>query len=113
MDTTIKPATNIEWEDEEKTRCAGVVNGTRYSNITKDSNKWKNVQKATDDGAVVTPYVPHETTYAENRAKEYPPVGDQLDAIWKQLDGMELTPDTKIVADKIKAVKDKYPKVIS
>ena len=65
MDTTIKPATNIEWEDEEKTRCAGVVNGTRYSNITKDSNKWKNVQKAIEDGADVEPYVPHIVTPEE------------------------------------------------
>ena len=48
----------------------------------------------------------------ESRIKEYPKVGDQLDAIWKQFKTMELTAETKIVADEIQAVKDKWPKPI-
>ena len=44
----------------------------------------------------------------EARKKEYPPIGDQLDEIWKVLDGMSVS---SAVLDSIKAVKVKYPKV--
>jgi hypothetical protein len=42
--------------------------------------------------------------YARKRAPEYPPIGDQLDALFKA--GVFPTD----VAAKIQAVKDKYPK---
>lgn len=49
--------------------------------------------------------------YKELRRKEYPPVGDQLDAIWKML-----TPPTGSEAEamkaQIEAVKAKYPKPV-
>jgi hypothetical protein len=57
--------------------------------------------------------ITHAQDYAEQRAKSYPSVNDQLDAIWAIL----LDPKNKldltlgaVVADKIKAVKTKYPK---
>ena len=47
--------------------------------------------------------------YKEKRAKEYPSVGDQLDAIWKMLEPAEGT-EARAVKDAISAVKEKYPK---
>jgi hypothetical protein len=43
-------------------------------------------------------------SYQRNRAKEYPSIGDQLDALWK---GGEAA--TEMLA-KVQAVKTKYPK---
>jgi len=43
-------------------------------------------------------------TYAEKRASEYPPIGDQLDALWKG--GAE----AEAMLAKVQAVKNKYPK---
>lgn len=44
-------------------------------------------------------------TYAERRAREYPPHGDQFDMqYWDGVDG------TTTWADTVQAVKDKYPK---
>ena len=44
-------------------------------------------------------------TYAEKRVAEYPPIGDQLDALWKGGDAA-----AEMLA-KVQAVKSKYPKV--
>lgn len=55
----------------------------------------------------------HDITTAEanelarvKRAKEYPPIGDQLDALWK---GGQAQADMKV---RIDAVKVKYPKIL-
>jgi hypothetical protein len=42
--------------------------------------------------------------YQRQRAPEYPPIGDQLDALWKGGDA------AAAMLAKIQAVKDKYPK---
>lgn len=58
---------------------------------------------------------PQELTYAQLRSNEYPALGDQLDAIWKELNARRLNGDN-LVSDademlgKILAVKNKYPK---
>jgi hypothetical protein len=44
------------------------------------------------------------TIYQRSRAREYPPIGDQLDALWK---GGE---DAEEMLAKVQAVKAKYPK---
>jgi hypothetical protein len=44
-------------------------------------------------------------TYAEKRVAEYPPIGDQLDALWK---GGDAAAEMLV---KVQAVKSKYPKV--
>lgn len=51
----------------------------------------------------------------DNRKAEYPDVGDQLDAIWKQinydrLEGKALVQEADDVLNAILAVKAKYPK---
>ena len=45
-----------------------------------------------------------DPTYQENRVAEYPPIGDQLDALYHA----GVFPDA--MAATIKAIKDKYPK---
>jgi len=45
------------------------------------------------------------TAYQRQRAVEYPPIGDQLDALWK---GGEAAAE---MLAKVQAVKAKYPKV--
>ena len=56
------------------------------------------------DEAVVQAYMDAHA-YIEKRVAEYPPIGDQLDALWKGGDAA-----AEMLA-KVQAVKTKYPKV--
>lgn len=58
--------------------------------------KWKEVHPIN---------TPKELTYAEKRAKEYPPIGDQLDMIY-----WDNVYKTNIWQETISAIKAKYPK---
>lgn len=72
-----------------------------------DPAKWlPNCTPITDAEAEALRPKPSEPTYAEKRAIEYPPIGDQLDALWKGGDTA-----AEMLA-KVQAVKDKYPKPI-
>jgi hypothetical protein len=55
------------------------------------------------DKAAVQSYI-DANAYKEQRAAEYPTIGDQLDALWKGGDAA-----TEMLA-KVQAVKNKYPK---
>ena len=73
------------------------------------------IMQAIEDGAEVTPYVPHVDAYAELRRPLYSPTGDQLDIIWKQLNQLRLEGNPLIQeADdelgKILAIKKLHPK---
>lgn len=46
--------------------------------------------------------------YVENRLKAYPPIGDQLDAIWKKLSDPSYDVSEMLAA--ITAVKNQFPK---
>ena len=59
----------------------------------------------TDEEAEALRPIPPVPTYSELRAVEYPPIGDQLDALWKGGDAA-----AEMLA-KVVAVKTKYPKV--
>jgi hypothetical protein len=48
--------------------------------------------------------------YRRLRVKDYPPIGDQLDALMKWLDTQEVTSELQGVIDWCKEVKAKYPK---
>ena len=61
-----------------------------------------NNEVAYDKAAVETYVKTHE--YIAKRAAEYPPIGDQLDALWKG--GAE----AEAMLAKVQAVKAKYPK---
>jgi len=54
----------------------------------------------------------HRKDYAEARREAYPPLGDQLDALWKALDasGQALPPEAQQVLDYVKSVKRRFPK---
>jgi hypothetical protein len=56
------------------------------------------------DKAAVQAYI-DANSYQAKRASEYPPIGDQLDALWKGGDSA-----AEMLA-KVQAVKVKYPKV--
>ena len=57
-----------------------------------------------ENGQFIAPPSQPERTYAEKRRKEYPSIGDQLDALWKGGDAA-----AEMLA-KVQAVKNKYPK---
>jgi hypothetical protein len=58
-------------------------------------------------------YVPPDKPNTAKRMKEYPPIGDQLDALWKLIqansDKIDLGEAAPIL-EKIQGVKSKYPK---
>ena len=71
-------------------------------------------QRVTTSGVIGDPYV-DPSTYEDQRAAEYPKIGDQLDAIWKQLNqdrlgGKALVQDAEDHLNAVLAVKSKYPK---
>lgn len=51
-------------------------------------------------------------TYREFRQMEYPPIGDQLDALWKLVGemGVPIEGEAGKIIAKIRAVKDLHPK---
>jgi len=49
-------------------------------------------------------------TYKKNREREYPEIGDQLDAIWRYLSNGILDPQAQAMMDQINEVKGNYPK---
>ena len=54
----------------------------------------------------------HTRDYREARRPEYPSITDQLDAIWKALavSGLNLPPETAAMLQKVRKVKETYPK---
>ena len=73
-------------------------------------------QIANADGTYSNPPPqPDERPYYRKRESEYPSIGDQLDALWKELNyrrlnGDNLTSDADAILGKILAVKAKHPK---
>lgn len=68
-----------------------------------------------ENGALVeVPVVPPTLPYTFQRAAAYPPIGDQLDALWKGLaavDASLLPQETLAMMQQVAAVKDAIPKV--
>jgi hypothetical protein len=58
----------------------------------------------TEGNTIESADVPPDPTYQENRVKEYPQIGDQLDALYHA----GVFPAAMTAS--IKAIKDKYPK---
>lgn len=48
-------------------------------------------------------------SYREQRSSSYPPIGDQLDAIWKAILGGDMS-EAEDMLSKIQSVKSTYPK---
>ena len=90
---------------------SNLVPGARFIvDDTYESIVWKDDSYTLPSKEVVMAEVARlETQYIRNqyqrdRAPEYPPIGDQLDALWKGGDAAE-----EMLA-KVQAVKAKYPK---
>ena len=115
METPIPQATQLAYENAEGTQLSAEVHGKQHSGITETSRFWPSVQEAIDAGAEVAPYVEPEVTYADKRRQEYPAIGDQLDAIIKELNyrrmnGEDLISEMDSIVNDCLAVKAKYPK---
>ena len=105
-----------------------LVPDARFAGTIKDNTmeqyraiEWKDERKQPGEQEIVAACTALEaedakTDYLRLRAAEYPPVGDQLDAIWKALNSMQLQgvfdlpTDTDLVRNQWLAVKAKYPK---
>ena len=66
-------------------------------------------------GVPIAACVAPPVNYEDQRRAEYPPLGDQLDAIWKQLNqnrlsGKALIQEADDLLNAVLAVKAKYPK---
>ena len=51
-----------------------------------------------------------KSSYAQQRSMAYPPIGDQLDVLWKALGSMLEDQRAEAMLAQIQAVKDRYPK---
>jgi hypothetical protein len=84
--------------------------------VDPDNTDYQEIQHLVDAGELtIEPYVEPEKGYEELRRGEYPPMGDQFDAIWKQLNqdrlnGKELIQPADDELNRVLAVKAKYPK---
>jgi hypothetical protein len=82
------------------------VSGTDYS--TLQWAEWNTVPKPTkqelDDKVAELEERWVQTQYRRDRVKEYPPLADQIDALWKGGDAAEA------MLQKVMDVKNKYPK---
>jgi hypothetical protein len=54
--------------------------------------------------------VTHYDDHAERRAAAYPPIGDQLDVLWRFIATLPLTPEVGEMLTQIQAVKARFPK---
>lgn len=64
-----------------------------------------------DDGRA--PKGPPEPGYDRFRAMDYPPIGDQLDALWRVVQSLDLSqadPAALEVLEAVRAVKARHPK---
>lgn len=75
--------------------------------------EWSSLELSSHNNAVKAD--DEKVTYKEKRIAEYPDVGDQLDAIWKELNyrrmqGEALTQEADSVLNTVLAVKKRNPK---
>lgn len=60
------------------------------------------------------PSGPPPPTYADMRAMEYPPIGEQLDVLWKAIAAQgKPTGEVAEMLDRVNAVKSRHPKATS
>lgn len=82
--------------------------------IDKSTGKYpKRYTYETVEGGVSIGVADDEDSYITKRIDAYPPIGDQLDALWKLItanrDKLDLGQSEQLL-DMVLAVKDKYPK---
>ena len=82
------------------------VEGNRHADL---------IQEWIAEGNVVEPFVAPKLGYRDRRRREYPPLDDQLDVVWKQfnqmrLNGEDLIQEADDMLGGILAVKARHPK---
>lgn len=83
-----------------------VIGDDVYDNINwKDTVQSKPTRQEVEEKVAELTQARMSTQYRRDRLKEYPSIGDQLDALWKGGDAA-----AEMLA-KVQAVKAKYPKV--
>ena len=85
-----------------------VIGDDVYENINwKDTVQTKPTKQEVEDKVAELIQARKDIQYQRDRRKEYPPIGDQLDALWKGGDAA-----AEMLA-KVQAIKTKYPKGVS
>jgi len=58
--------------------------------------------------------IEHPADYRRKRAEQYPPVGDQLDAIWSAIEalanGHPIPNDSAVMLDRLRSLRERIPK---
>lgn len=91
-----------------ETKLVSVGSGTDSQFYESQDMTVMDVEQAYNGVWYIAGYAPQkpDVTYQEQRAAEYPPIEEQLDMIyWDKVKG------TNLWQEKIKEIKDKYPKV--
>ena len=108
--------TSAKYELPDNSSILAVVEGRKVSVPNNTDNRHRQALAEWEaEGNTIEPYVEPEKGYEELRRGEYPPMGDQFDAIWKQLNqdrlnGKELIQPADDELNRVLAVKAKYPK---
>lgn len=89
-----------------------LVNGKRVRMSSKEIQNRRSEEE--QEALKLKDYLDNQK-YRDDRAKEYPDLGDQLDALMKQfaymrLNGVDLAADLDRVLGEVLAVKRKFPK---
>jgi hypothetical protein len=95
-------AVDFEWNDRFEVSDANP--GDRFAWVDRQLTKVFTLREEDRVAGELALAEHRRTEYQRQRASEYPPIGDQLDAIWKGGDAA-----AEMVA-KVQAVKSKYPK---
>lgn len=84
-------------------------NPQAYADIVSQANREHKDIKVENDTLVLVEREPAVLGYKVLRAKEYPPIKDQLDMIWHAIDEDKLDKTSDFYL-RLKAVKDEFPK---
>jgi len=115
MEQVIIELTNVRQLESGEYQ-ATMPNGKSPSGIAPGNERlWPSIQAHLDAGKEVEAYVAYVPTYQEQRARAYPAIGDQLDAIIKELNyrrmnGENLIAEMDSIVGLCLAVKKDYPK---
>ena len=80
-----------------------------YADIVAQANREHKKIEVVNDELVLVEKEPNVLGYKALRAREYPPIKDQLDMIWHAIDEDKLDRTSDFYL-RLKAVKDEFPK---